>query len=355
MASRLRRDGSPVMSFFAFQDIITAAAGIMILITLIMALDLGEAPSAPSVDPVQQDPKLQPELTRLLNQLALAGGTNGQLRGQWAEMQKRPNPKEMKSEIERLTGKISQAREEMKRDEDKVRVAAAAMKEEDSRLGLDGLRRQLNQAQNTMAELSNKVAAAKQRTAALEQQTRQIRSQLLVIKSREGQLWLVPDPNASTKEPILVVVSGKGLTLERFDRPNERITLAAKATGEFKARLKQYNKLNQYFVFYIRPSGINLFDEANADAKAAGFDTGFEPVAEAQLIHFSKPKEPEVEVPPIPASGSSEAPKTGSPPPVDRPEPPSAPPVATPPPVTTVPPTPPPSLWQRIKNFIGLS
>ena len=347
------------MSFFAFQDIITAAAGIMILVTLIMALDIGEPPTPPSPELAQQNPELQTELTRLIHQLTLAGQTNSQLRSQWVEVQKRPNPKEVQRDIERLTNEVDRAQQKIKQDEDKARSANDAVKEEDRRLGLDGLRNQLNEIQAGMEGLSKKVVIAKQQTAVLEQQIRQIRSHLLVVKSREGQLWLVPDPNATTKEPILVVISGKDLTVERFDRPSERVTLTGQTSLEFKARLTQYNKLNQYFVFYIRPSGIATFDQINDFSKDAGFDIGYEPLAESQVIHFSKPKEPATDIPPAPPSGSSEPPKSSPPSSTTNAAPSSTPSAATPPPAT--PQSPPQSkptplsFWQRIKNWLGFS
>lgn len=354
MGSRLRRGGSAQISFFAFQDIITAAAGIMILVTLIMALDMGESSIAPPAEPVQQDPNLEVQQKQLIIQLALAGQTNGQLRNQLAEVQKKPDPKDIQRQIERLTNQIAQAQQQVKKDEEKARAANDAIREEDRRLGLAGLRDQLIQIQAEMMGLSNKVVEAKQQSTVLEQQIRQIQSQLLAVKSNEGQLWLVPDPNATTKEPILVVISGKEIVIERFERPAERVALTGDISREFKARLKQYNKLNQYFVFYIRPSGIEIFDEVIEFSKDAGFDTGYEPLAESQVIHFSKPKVQEAEIPPPPVKAPSGSTNSSSPSPADPPSTAAAKP--QPKPKSAPPPKPVKlSLWQRIKKWLGIS
>ena len=366
MGSRLRRGGSAQISFFAFQDIITAAAGIMILVTLIMALDMGESSIAPPAEPVQQDPNLEVQQKQLIIQLALAGQTNGQLRNQLAEVQKKPDPKDIQRQIERLTNQIAQAQQQVKKDEEKARAANDSIREEDRRLGLAGLRDQLIQIQAEMMGLSNKVVEAKKQSTVLEEQIRQIQSQLLVVKSNKGQFWLVPDPNATTKEPILVVISGKEIVIERFDRPAERVTLTGQISQEFKAQLKQYNKLNQYFVFFIRPSGIGIFDEIIEFSKDAGFDTGYEPLAESQVIHFSKPKVPETEIPPPPVKAPSGSTKSSSPPSVNDPVTPSVPSPPDPPSTTAAKPQPKPksappakpvklTLWQRIKKWLGFS
>ena len=56
-------------------------------------------------------------------------------------------------------------------------------------------------------------------TAALEKKIADVQSKIQKLHAREGQVWLIPDRTTKSKEPILAIVSAKGLTLERFKNP----------------------------------------------------------------------------------------------------------------------------------------
>lgn len=137
-----------------------------------------------------------------------------------------------------------------------------------------------------MGQLDAKVAATQAR--------------LLKIEAREGQLWLSPDPRATTKEPVLITVSATGEVIERFDRPGERKQFtpggAGAGLGNCLAALKPSD---HYVLFLIRPSGITLFKNLAEQARARGYEIGFDALTETQEIHFTQaPKfdEPETSI-----------------------------------------------------------
>lgn len=67
---RRKRTGGPAFSLFAFQDIITCVMGIMLLLTLMMSLQIGEAPGAQMASKIDNRAKtLEAESRRLLNEI----------------------------------------------------------------------------------------------------------------------------------------------------------------------------------------------------------------------------------------------------------------------------------------------
>jgi len=124
----------------------------------------------------------------------------------------------------------------------------------------------------------------------LDQQVEQIQFKLLKLRQRDGQLWLIPDKSATTKEPILVTVGGEGAIVERFDRPDQRKQwVKSEADTAFKSYLGEAKVLDQYMVFLVKPSGIELFQSLVKSARDLGFDVGFDALEENREIHFSTP------------------------------------------------------------------
>ena len=63
-----------------------------------------------------------------------------------------------------------------------------------------------------------------------------------------------------------------------------RVIIASK----FKEALKGYAKLDQYIVFYFKPSGVEHFEKLTEAAKEAGFEIGYDAVGEEIVINFRK-------------------------------------------------------------------
>jgi hypothetical protein len=138
--------------------------------------------------------------------------------------------------------------------------------------------------------------------ASLETQVARVQSQLLKVRQLEGQIWLIPDKAATTKEPILVTVASSGVTIERFDHPEQRRQLEKiGADSAFQTYLRDAKPLDQYLVFELKPSGIELFQDLLKTARDKDFDVGFDALEENRQIHFSTP--PAADEPPAPATG----------------------------------------------------
>jgi hypothetical protein len=176
---------------------------------------------------------------------------------------------------------------------------------------------------------------------------------------REGQLWLIPDKSSTTKEPILVTVAGAGVTVERFDHPDQRKQLdKADANTAFQSYLREAKALDQYVVFLVRPSGIETFQDLVKSAR----DMGFDALEEDRQIHFSTPPAVDESTPTTDTPANAPTQNTSAPS-GNSVSPANAAPAATPPePNTPQPaatpstPTPPKdkSWWQKMLEWAGL-
>jgi hypothetical protein len=119
-----------------------------------------------------------------------------------------------------------------------------------------------------------------------EEAVRAKESLLLAERARKNELWLIPDRTKTSKEPVLAVVSADAVVLQRFDRPEKSELLGRGLPSKFEGALKAFSKVDQYIVFYFKPSGVEHFQTLTEAAKSAGFEIGYDAVGEEVAINF---------------------------------------------------------------------
>ena len=160
----------------------------------------------------------------------------------------------------------------------------------DAVLGLTDLKSQTQRESQEAKAITDQEAKAREATATLEQSVAGVQSKLVQLRQRDGKLWLIPEQASTTKEPIIAMVSGSGVKLERFNRPEETKEFdEAKALADFDAYLDGLKAANQYVVFLVRPSGIDLFKKLLIGARARDIEVGFDALEENKDIYFSTP------------------------------------------------------------------
>ena len=108
------------------------------------------------------------------------------------------------------------------------------------------------------------------------------------LRQWDGQIWLIPDKSATTKEPIVVFVDGMGATIQRVDHPEQSKQLNKDiADSAFSSYLDTAKSLDQYVVFEVKPSGIGLFQDLVKSARDKGFDVGYDALEEDKNPHLS--------------------------------------------------------------------
>jgi hypothetical protein len=286
MRDRLRSFDSKI-TFFAFADIITAVSGMLIFITLLLATDLGR----PSDNRSQAaNAELQRQLQETLTKQAEVDAETRGLQHLLTTANTAPPPEKLESDISRLRAELANEKNKHSGLAEQLAASKSNLAERDKLMGVTALKERLQESAEELQAMAGTNATIRDQTAALEKQIAIVQSKILKLRAREGQVWLIPDSRTKSKEPILAVVSASGLTLARFDQPDETRTYKkGEERSGLESYLKRFNPANQYVVFLIRPSGVGLFKDLVEKAKADGFEVGFDALEEDREIHFTKP------------------------------------------------------------------
>jgi hypothetical protein len=247
-----RRKKSMAFSLFAFQDIITSVTGIMVLVTLILALEL-----------IQQKESSPPVKTaQVVSQTRAAVAQN-------------------EVEIQQLQSRLETGREQM------AQVAAFDATHVSQQLkDLKELNDDLDRELDEYAEESEAAARRKDEAKAeqdrrssdsqtLEQLTADVKKETeLIEKLRKSNRTIFKPPEGASKTPWLVEVSGEGLIVAQWgvSAPPKRFQNPAELRDFAAGR----DKGSEYFVLLVKPAGIENFGQARSLLKRAGFDVGFD-------------------------------------------------------------------------------
>jgi hypothetical protein len=301
MSSRLRSLNSTKISFFAFQDIITSVSGILILVTLILATELDRPASRTTHE---ADLELERKLSETLRQQAEADAQNQNLQGLLAAAETAPAAEKLEMDITRLRSQLADEKEKHTSVAEQLAASQSAIEARDRTLGLTDLKAQIQRIIQEAESLGRQESEVRKEMASIEQKVVSVQSKLLKLREREGKLWLIPDKSSTTKEPILATISGSGAKVERFDHPNEAKEFSKSgARSGFESYLAEAKPVDQYVVFLVRPSGIELFERLVKLAREHGFEVGFDALEENREIHFTTP--PPLDEKPVPPSSSS--------------------------------------------------
>jgi len=281
----------------------TAVSGILIFITLLLATNLGRLSVSHERSATAE---CQRELQDVLRQQLQADEQNRRLQQSIAAAETAPSLDKLQADITMLRSRIAQ--EERRMQGVLARVAALNSEQEkhDAVLGLTGLITSIASALHETEDLHRHESQLHEQAKSLSGHLMSLESALLQLRQREGQIWLIPDKAMTTKEPILVTVGGAKVTVERFDHPDLQVQFRDNdADSGFSAYLRKSHPLDQYVVFLVRPSGIEIFKQLLRDARSADFEVGYDAVEETRQIHFCVPPPLTNETPASPSSLSA--------------------------------------------------
>lgn len=358
--SRFRSLDSRI-SFFAFADIITSVCGVLIFIALLLATDLGKPTRS---HPTEADSALEQKLQDALAQQAQVDARNRRLQELLAAAQTAPDLETLKSDVARLRAQLSAAQEKQAGLASQMTNIQAALDARDNMLGLTSLKATIQRILQEAESLAQQGAAANSELSKIEQQVARLESQLLKLQKWDGQVWLIPEKSVTKKEPVVVIVDGNGATIERIDRPSETRKLNGNTPiSDFKSYLGTLKSVDQYVVFELKPSGIELFRSLLGAARGMGFDVGYDALEEDKSPHvssappsFDEDKKPEdipttPSIPNVSASNGKPGANEQPAPVVPRTEATNPPPVSAPAAAATPKPK---SWWQKLLEWIGI-
>jgi hypothetical protein len=173
---------------------------------------------------------------------------------------------------------------------EELAASKSALDTQDRLLGITDVRAQIQKEAEDLDAIGRDESKVRDRITGLEKDVASVQSKIRKLHAREGQVWLIPDRSSNPKEPILAIVSGTGLRIDRFNHPEQSQEFKKSgARAGLESYLKQAKSQDQYVVFLIRPSGIALFKQLVQTARDNGFEVGFDALEEDREIHFTAP------------------------------------------------------------------
>lgn len=283
---RRGRTSSPI-SLFSFQDIITSVTAIIILMTLMLAVEL---------------------IHRKLSQAAEAPLSGTPLKGAIAEAEN--EIKKLQQELEAGSGAaLEQAAvttESLPREIHETKRQAAALRDE-----LNTLRKQESAArqdeqaalaeafdrrdeQRQVEELEERAENVKQAVAAQTNDNEKKRQRQRELEQRRaqgkkpGERRIYNRPPDAEKQPWLVEVDQSLLRvapLGRSRKPEEfRGAVFGGPIDAFADWADGLSAASHYFVLLVRPNGIETFDSLVTKLEGRGFDLGFDVIGQDELV-----------------------------------------------------------------------
>ena len=315
MARGGRKGNEGGVSFFAFQDIITAVIGILVLITLILALEIRAKPPEEGNQSVAPSPV----------EIDLSEENNGTDFKALIAAQKKEN-KEFEHfvllKIEELDEQIEDARLAvifMEKQIEEIEAEVDAPLAEKFKQALEALNNQLSFTKNNISELEKEKKGLMDQLdsnpmAFMDEDEKEAYVERLMtdIEQLEEQIQndvrVIPEETNTRLKPVLVGISGNELSIGEF---NQEQTTTAFNRNTFVRELmrgyRRYDPRTHYFVFFFKPSAcrmtvpvpksggegmgqLELFDTAIGYAENLKFKFGYEPIHEEAALIFSNKK-----------------------------------------------------------------
>lgn len=261
-----RRKTSNPVSLFSFQDIITSVTGIMILVTLLMALELSQR--------VIASPRVQTMVVsrQLENAVADADADIQQLEAQLAERDAR------------LRQFAAMDRRKLTADARDTRRQIEQLDAETQHLAT-----QADDARQRQREMEARQQAKRQELAELDELNRQIaelEERLRKLKSSDRVIY--NPAQGTSKEAWLVEVAGQTLQAAPMGRAARPLAFAVTSAGQVPTTFLQWldsrDKNSEYLVLMVKASGVGIFDRLKEELARRGFDLGFDVVDEAATV-----------------------------------------------------------------------
>ncbi|MEN9285978.1 MAG: hypothetical protein RLZZ179_3471 [Verrucomicrobiota bacterium] len=277
MRNRFQRSAAGTVSFFAFQDIITAVTGILVIITVLLSLSLPETTDEAAMDASAETTALREKLDSLLRRIAdLRNASESTLANPQA------SPRALEMEVDLLETELAELNA-LASAQAKTKPAKADASELDRSMASDlaleeADRRRLAAKLQRLRDAATAAAASRQQADA---EVRQLEASLLAEMDRRANLVLVRDNSRTSKEPLVAVISNDGATVHRFD---EGIAAPLRDAAAFRSALTAFSTLDHYFVFYAKPSGVAQIDGYLEAARNSGFEIGYDAIPEDAVI-----------------------------------------------------------------------
>lgn len=269
----------PFISFFAFQDIITAVTGIVILMALLMALQITKPLTTSTVaDPerIALRDSLRDELAVLkLQALSATVEAQAGMADAAASQAEAANLNRLADVLDADTKGISSKASSLE-SAGHVEIDVEAVRTANAKAAAE-----LKQVQQQMQETTDQIEKAR---IEVEEAERAVLAHLQNMQD----LWLIPERSLTAKEPVIISVLKDRFTIQPVDAPAAyEVERGDKREADLAAALGKLDPSKQYLVFYFRPSTLDDFEGINEKAKTLHYEIGYDLVEEDAQVQFA--------------------------------------------------------------------
>ena len=245
------------MSLFSFQDIITATTGILILLALVLALSVIIQGAESEIESDFADDSQIAFRDNLINEVDRINQILKEMEetaSQWVGL----SPKELQSKINTEQLKAEQLKEDIANYESAL---------------ID------QQKQFVDSNYEKKTADLQQQ---IDQQEDEISKAVAKLKNLKTADRIVYNFRSNTKTPWLVQIADSEIVackLGSTSKPQE-----FKSAFELNKFASSVNQSDQYFVLFVKPSGIDNYNIINGYLRSENYDLGLELIGENQTV-----------------------------------------------------------------------
>jgi len=285
MASRLRSNSIPKISFFAFQDIITSVTGILTLITLILALNIRDGSSG-----TPDSRRLVEDLHKRVEEIT---SRNRQSRDRLAELEERLDPNRMREEVQLWENEIHSLSNQLQSVQRDTSIRNETARQETDRLGVNSARESLESIRRELTIVRQSQTQLVARIGDLEQKEERAR-QTLAMEASRSRLWIVPPRTTSESlQPLLLILSSSNIVCRRLDGTTNRVIRSGPHfPSQFSEALRQWKPDRDRLSFFVRPSTVALFRACTNLARESGFKMGYDAIEESTELMLGPPVHP---------------------------------------------------------------
>ena len=271
-----RKDNTPAISFFSFQDIITSVTGIMFLVVLLLVLMILRSPSnalrqremAVSGEIRELEKPLQ-ELRRALAALSSRTREERKRLEELKRLKLESLPGLKSSLIERLNAIDLEIR---LRQEETKRFRTLSLQEKDA-------------ARTLQAKLSADKAATSALNSEIQEISKRIAEERQLRKKMEKVLQFVWD-RRNSRNPVLLVCGETEIAANMLRGPKEQIIFTDYAKCLEWCRTQDRDEV--YFILLIKPSAFSYAEKFSAELLNAGFQRGREVLPNDKTVIFGE-------------------------------------------------------------------
>lgn len=256
--ARRRRLG-PSLSFFAFQDIITAVVGIFILITIILILELVQRVEAASVESKQAAQPVVDALEAIESEVArlrddLESRTNEQ--AEFTEV----NAFNRDEKLEELRSRVVAAQRRIEMANDRIRAGQSEhekAKADDKQLKME----------------TAKLESVREELEELEDRESKLRQQIEYLSEDASQIFR--DQLDDGRSLTLVTLTGREVRVKDALTRSSQTMRGARRLDDFRAWLTTHASTQRHFFLRIQPGGAADYQSLKEALVESGASYGF--------------------------------------------------------------------------------